>query len=106
MGDEVIDCVYNLWTGFVGKATCEAGFLRCEEKFCPAYTPMSKPKPQTNADRIRQMSDEELADMLVDIGECDRRCPAKLGDCIFSDSSCRSAWIGWLKSTVNLEAGK
>lgn len=64
------------------------------------------PQPHTNADRIRSMTDEELAYMLVDIGECDRRCPAKLDDCIFSDSSCRSAWLDWLKSPVNLEAGK
>lgn len=56
-----------------------------------------KTMKQTNADRIRAMSDEELANMLVDIGECDKRCPAKLDDCIFSDSSCRSAWLDWLQ---------
>lgn len=38
MSEEVFDCVYNLWTGFVGKATCEAGFLKCDEMSCPAYT--------------------------------------------------------------------
>ncbi len=54
----------------------------------------------TNGDRIRARTDEELADVFVDIGECNRRCPAKLGDCIFSDSSCRSAWLNWLKSPV------
>lgn len=52
---------------------------------------------QTNADRIRAMTDEEIADFLCDIGECDRRCPAKDDDCIFSDSTCRIAWLGWLK---------
>ena len=31
-------------------------------KSCPAYSP--KPKPQTNADRIRAMTDEELAHLL------------------------------------------
>ena len=55
-------------------------------------------KPVTNADRIRSISDEELAYFLCDIGECDRRCPAKIGDCIFSDSSCKDAWLEWLKS--------
>ena len=59
-----------------------------------------RPK-QTNADRIRSMTGEELADMFVDIAECDRRCPAKLGDCIFSDSSCRSAWLDWLKQEAD-----
>ena len=55
---------------------------------------------QTNADRIRNMTDEEIADFLCDIGECDRRCPAKIGDCIFSDSTCRIAWLEWLKEEV------
>lgn len=54
-------------------------------------------KPFTNADRIRNMSDAEIADFLCDIGECDRRCPAKIDDCIFSDSTCRSAWLDWLR---------
>ena len=34
---EVFDCVYNWWDGFVGKETCEAGYLICEEKNCPMY---------------------------------------------------------------------
>lgn len=55
---------------------------------------------KTNADRIRSMTDEEIADFLCDIGECDRRCPAKIGDCIFSDSTCRQAWLEWLKEEV------
>lgn len=59
-----------------------------------------KEKSQTNADRLRAMSDAEIADFLCDIGECDRRCPAKIGDCIFSDSNCRSAWLDWLKQEV------
>ena len=60
-----------------------------------------KAPPRTNADRIRSMTDEEIADFLCDIGECDRRCPAKIGDCIFSDSTCRIAWLEWLKKEVN-----
>ena len=60
----------------------------------------SPPKPKNNADRIRFMTDEEIADFLCDIGECDRRCPAKIGDCIFSDSTCRIAWLSWLKEKV------
>lgn len=58
---------------------------------------------KTNADRIRAMTDEELAYMLVDIGECDRRCPAKTDTCIFSDSTCRMAWLDWLKQEVDDE---
>ena len=32
-------------------------------KYCPVYSP--KPKPQTNADRIRSMTDEELEQWLT-----------------------------------------
>lgn len=52
---------------------------------------------KTNADRIRAMSDIEIADFLCDISDCNRRCLAKIGDCFFSDSACRSAWLNWLK---------
>lgn len=62
----------------------------CDPEHCDNIAP-------TNADRIRAMTDAELANFLNDIGECDRRCPAKIGDCIFSDSSCVAAWLDWLK---------
>lgn len=35
--EEVFDCVYNWWTGFTGKETCEAGYLVCKEEDCPMY---------------------------------------------------------------------
>ena len=57
-------------------------------------------KLQTNADRIRAMSDEELTYFLCDVGECDRRCPANLSSCVFSDSSCEEAWLKWLTEEV------
>ena len=51
--------------------------------------------PMTNADRIRAMSDEELAKFLCDISTaecCDRSCPAR-GICGFEDNG----MIKWLK---------
>ena len=68
-----------------------AEFLR---EYCEGHD--ARPT-NTNADRIRSMTDEEMAAFLCDISECDRRCPAKIGDCIFSDSTCRGAWLDWLK---------
>lgn len=65
--------------------------------------PQHETPKQTNADRIRAMTDDELADFLRDVGDCIRRCPAKIGDCISSEScissgsACRAAWIEWLK---------
>lgn len=32
----------------------------------------------TNADRIRAMSDEEIANFLCNVGDCDRRCPQRM----------------------------
>lgn len=52
-----------------------------------------KPKPQTNADRIRSMTDEELAEWIAYRQGCferqDKRC-SKYG-------TCRDCWFDWLK---------
>lgn len=50
-------------------------------------------KPQTNADRIRSMSDEELAEFLFDIkwGICD------IG---LAPNATRFAWKNWIKEEV------
>lgn len=51
---------------------------------CGAYKP-----PMTNADRIRAMSDEELADfMVVNI------CPLKQEQC---PRTCKQCWLEWLQ---------
>lgn len=43
-------------------------------KSCPAYNPI--PKPQTNGDRIRGMSDYDMADWIADIlNHCDNKNP-------------------------------
>ena len=81
------------------------GAIGCADDFIP--------KTQSNADRIRSMSDEELAKALVEIDEdyichvfckniCKLRendCPVavKNEDCPISTEDCIS---GWLKSEV------
>jgi len=60
-------------------------------------------KSMTNADRIRAMSDEELADTLKDIG---MQCPDGhfVGDYdCFDGSGCATCWLDWLKSSVEVE---
>jgi hypothetical protein len=56
-------------------------------------------EPQTNADRIRAMSDEELAERIETIADCDM-CPMRK-NCRGSDGtshgSCRLKWLDWLK---------
>lgn len=59
----------------------------------------SNVKPQTNADRIRAMSDEELACFLVE----HHRHPCKFCNTCWADSEeenggCREHLLKWLKS--------
>ena len=55
---------------------------------CHMEKDMYKPK-KTNADRIRAMSDEELA-MVFGEDCADRECPEHR-------ESCRKCWLDWLK---------
>lgn len=48
--------------------------------------------PPTNADRIRAMSDEELAKILGD--KC--ICPP-IGECAKASGDCEKCWFEWLK---------
>ena len=69
-----------------------------EEIICSSF----KPKPQTNADRIRAMTDEELADLFADndCGYC------RIHDFCFAKGSainCEDVWLDWLKQEVSDE---
>ena len=51
----------------------------------------------TNADRIRAMSDEELAEKLTWIVPYCGDCPARIGngeECVID---CKKAWLAWLR---------
>lgn len=61
-------------------------------------------KQTTNADRIRSMTDEELAQFFHDSVACD--------DCSVGDSKCKRAFalckntaLAWLKSQVGVQDG-
>ena len=62
-----------------------------------------EPKPQTNADRIRGMTDEELADIFV-MEQLYKPCPSEeyQGHCK-DKTDCRECWLNWLKSPVEEE---
>lgn len=64
-------------------------------KYCPEYEP--KPKPTTNADRIRAMSDEELAKLMFDRLRC-LECPVEREKCKNMYDACEGACIDWLQS--------
>ena len=55
-------------------------------------------KPQTNADRIRSMSDEELAKTLED--KC--ICPPT-SECAKVCGDCHACWIEWLQQPAEGE---
>ena len=62
---------------------------------CP-LTNMAKPITEykmTNADRIRAMSDEELAKII----EHELGCPVT-GDCEKMYKDCKACWLDWLQS--------
>lgn len=59
-------------------------------------------KPITNADRIRAMSDEELAEFIQKsgYGSCPNvpQCPQyESGDKPYTEDGCRKCWLDWLK---------
>lgn len=51
----------------------------------------------TNADKIRAMTDEELAEWFCDNVSCGCACLAICKDCGRDDKSCTQAWLDWLK---------
>lgn len=54
-----------------------------------------KPKPITNSDRLRAMTDEGLARIIVDDW-----CAIVCEDTPFCDGKCESRVLDWLKSEV------
>lgn len=77
---------------------CNRAFLA--QRIKPNF--VRKRKPITNADRIRSMTDEELAEFAVSTGQgCS---PGKdFVKCCFDDkdlpveADCRKCWLDWLK---------
>ena len=56
-----------------------------------------KPKPLTNADRIRAMTDEELAEFIAYSTSCETCVVRKGGSDECHNTNCSTAWLGWMK---------
>lgn len=57
--------------------------------------PDAKP---TNADRIRSMTDEELANAFAMISDCiSCNCRSAEDDCSIVDGTCQRQWLEWLE---------
>lgn len=63
----------------------------CSDCLCGTHF---KPRIKTNADRIRAMTDKELAEWLSDMHD-DVTCPD--GGAIDCNPSCKRCWLDWLK---------
>lgn len=73
---------------------CNRAFLA--QRIKPNF--VRKRKPKTNADRIRSMSDEELAYYMMRTTKCP--CEARASGCCRSDITCQKAWLDWLREEV------
>lgn len=68
----------------------------CKKTNCNACCPLTK--PQTNADRIRTMSDEELAEFLSkDLKEPCDCCQLAVFEGACTETLCDDAMIKWLQ---------
>lgn len=76
-------------------------FIEMKRKKTQKPLTNAKPQKQTNADRIRAMSDEELAVLCEDgCPPHDHRCPDLEGE-IGMKENCQRCWLEWLKAEVD-----
>jgi hypothetical protein len=69
------------------------------ETGCLNYEPETDPHTQTNADRIRSMTDEELEKLLISV--CNHKnCPPHYEEKCYSDCDSGECWVKWLKQEV------
>ncbi len=69
-----------------------------------AFAYAEKKKPMTNADRIRSKSDEELAALFEEYGDCPPRyCPHDGKGTKITRIDCRECWIDWLRQEAGDE---
>lgn len=85
-------CVYCTEDGYCKKYSDEEVTSWCVQGPCKDERP-------SNADRIRAMSDEELAVWMVQWTDC-YDCVARTRGCCQSDESCASSICNWLKQEV------
>lgn len=90
---------------------CDLGYRSCRARSSAAcrcgFEPWEQPAP-TRADRVRAMTDEQLADAILDIPGLDTELDfcrkvdceeAEKGEC-WSNGACRACLIGWLREAA------
>lgn len=74
---------------------CELWSVDKTKSFCDIEN--CKDKKPTNADRIRSMTDEELARILSEGCHGTIECPNCCGEYTETIKSCAGCWLEWLK---------
>lgn len=97
MAKECENCAYKSEFKSAECGSCVVSYYDGEQQGLPSNF---KPKPMTNADRIRAMSDEELAELLSnevphDCAYCNLVCATFDGDKFAG--SCQNAFYRWLQ---------
>ena len=95
-GKLIENCPPNMKPTIFGMAVKFDYALPDDYDFLVQYEP---PQPQTNADRIRAMTDEELAEFLNHVNTA--YCSFVMGKspCKFESTEC-PCWLSWLKAPV------
>ena len=85
-----MEMMHQVWAaGLHDAANCFQDALEAKWKL----ESQRKVKPKTNGDRIRAMTDEELAEVLADFIVCQGCSPDDI-------CSCTNCWLKWLRSPV------
>ena len=81
----------------------QKGYKDAEKKFAEEMGVSKMENTTTNADRIRSMSDEELADYIFGVSVGNAPCVLCSEECDFcelTDEECKSKTLAWLQSEV------
>lgn len=102
------DCSNRNSFGYCKTTVCINEHYQQEQLGSPSTTNKSESaviKQQTNADRIREMSDEELADFLDSIGDgCEWCADQEMCHLMYDTKfSCKDCILQWLKQGVQSE---
>ena len=80
------------------KSYCHTGVTQPSENSYVTGCSRFEPKPpQTNADKIRAMTDEELAAWLVELVDCGEGCPVFRHLCNYTSECCEVDLLQWLQ---------
>lgn len=83
-------CVYYQMDGICRKYSADGIIQYCVQGPCPDET-------SSNADRIRAMSDEELAETLFNYKECSKNCVMNNGKHCYQICEEESVILKWLQ---------